>query len=260
MANIKFYFQSNGSGSESASSEWHKRLEEELSPSHRFGPAPPASNHRWSHRLSGLKSFFPPNAHVASSARGAAQDTFLPNTFQPSSPPPPDVVAGERVENCGGGGIYQEGSNPHIYMEVHDNTTQHHSMTSPRHHHHVTSSPRQPMAFSHHTLQPIHAPILEATRQMQGAPDGSSDRSWSSGYGSIASPRYDNVRGEARGPFVSYYRGPQPPPAADEILMVSSDCDNWAASRHPLENLSPVRGGRDKPRSPPVKMKDSQMI
>ena len=144
-----------------------------------------------------------------------------------------------------------------------------------------------------------------AIRQHQlqvSPPDGlGSDRSWSSGYGSINSPssrvNYDNVRGDKRGPFVSYHHQHQPsggagassftPPPADEILMVSNDCDSrlvsWATTTpgSPLGGASgldsrphPLSRGDDfscdsMPPSPhkvrtqknqSVKIKDSQLI
>ena len=158
------------------------------------------------------------------------------------------------------------------------------------------------------TLQPIQAPLMEAAiRQHKlqvSPPDGlGSDRSWSSGYGSINSPssrvNYDNVRGDMRGPFVSYQHQHQPsggagassftppPPPADEILMVSNDCDSrlvsWATAPpgSPLGGASgldsrphPLSRGDDfscdsMPASPhkvrtqkiqSVKIKDSQLI
>ena len=152
------------------------------------------------------------------------------------------------------------------------------------------------------TLQPIQAPLMEAAiRQHQlqvSPPDGlGSDRSWSSGYGSINSPssrvNYDNVRGDKRGPFVSYHHQHQPsggagasssftPPPADEILMVSNDCDSrlvsWtttpgsplggACRPHPLsrgdefscDSLPPSPHKVRTQKNQSVKIKDSQLI
>ena len=80
----------------------------------------------------------------------------------------------------------QNSVNSHIYHEIPDDTTK--------------------------QQQPIYRPIQAQLFHQQGGSNchslqqgGSSCNSTSSsGYGTTSTMRYDNVRGEARGPFVSY--------------------------------------------------------